>query len=91
MGHKDPILGKFYDFFGNFVKLRGIHDHFIGDAGQRGDVIGYVLFRVDKGYKLISNPLTVEMINGDFRYFFGLRASACSLYVHNGIQGIILL
>lgn len=88
MCHEDLSLSKIHYFFGDLVKFRGFFHHFIRDTCQCSDIVGDIFFRIDKGYKLVCDLITIKMVNRYFRNFFGFRASTGSFYVNDGIQGL---
>ncbi len=69
MGHKNLVLGHFDNFLCNFIKLRGIVNHAVCNAGELLDVIRNFLLGINERTKLINNLPAVVYQNGNLGNF----------------------
>ncbi len=68
MGDENGSLEPFVYKRGYFVEIRGIGDHFIGDAGQYLDESGNGHTRVDQSLIALQLPDSIVEHNSHFRY-----------------------
>ena len=86
MPYDNTIGGNFDNTFGDLIEFRGIAQHFIVDACKFGYEFLYGAFGVDKGYKLVGNLVTIELVYGYFGNAFFVVFTSCGFYVEYCVQ-----
>ena len=79
VAHKDAISRKFEEGFQRFLFAGGIRHHFVGDAGQLGDLGGDGLAGLDKGIKFLHHFAVFHDDGTDLGHILHAGVKACGL------------
>ena len=79
VAHKDAVSRKFEEGFQRFLFAGSIRHHFVGDAGQLGDLGGDGLAGLDKGIKFLHHFAVFHDDGTDLGHILHAGVKACGL------------
>ena len=93
VAHKDAVSRKFEEGFQRFLFAGSIRHHFVGDAGQLGDLGGDGLAGLDKGIKFLHHFAVFHDDGTDLGHILHARVKAGGLGIKDAelpVQRLIL-
>src|SRR5690606_11701550 len=88
---KDRILRNLDDPLGYFEKFRGVPEHLIVDLCKIYNKRLDVLLGIYEADKLVDDPMSVELMNGNFCNSLFVVFSPCGFNVQYSVHAIDLL